>query len=502
MRVSRDLIAGVVSSGRSDLTDLQELQRATVEGWHLVHHPETLEPVYGLVPIRAESGRLLGLIALDAAGERWLWYRFTPAGMGADDRASAVSDFPAVSAREAGERVERRSRAAGTDRPTEQPLLIEGTDKHLYWQFQSAQGEKWLVNADRTGASVLEPGDDAAARVLPPSPTLAEQRNRCRRASEGTPAPGESQRSGSRLLPSAYRMPGVPYHYQITSWYCGPASLHMVMDHWGQEIPQVPISDVANDIVNSGCYADDMDRSAHFSGMSAAIQDPTLIGYAERKLGYACVEYSWGSHPDRYGALRSLACSHYPLFVLTWFSSAHGAGHYRVVTGYDDNLDVFIMQDPWYSGTYTGPDLLVNQTVFVEDWWEYSWCWGMVASPWLLHPEIPSTIALGDTFSVDLTVLYPGPLPELQNRDLCTSCVATIELPMGLSLAGGTATQPLTNMRSGDSTIVSWEVVADGPAGDFGIYFQAQGLVTGSCTSYPSYTDSIGGHGYDIATVG
>lgn len=501
LRISRDLVTRVASSGRSDLVDLRQLRRADVREWFLVHHPVTLEPVYGLVPIRAEGDHLLGVIAVDAAAERWLWVRFVSADRLDGEAGLIDGEFPAVSVEQARERAREHARAARETEPVEAALLIEGCDKHLYWQFAAARGEKWLIAADRAAAPVLSSREASAARVLAPSAALAEQRQKSRRRSELAP-PAEDPRSALRPLPGAYRIPGVPYHYQITSWYCGPASLQMVMNHWGQEIGQVPISDVANDVEDWGCYADDMDRAAHFSGMSTAIQDPTLRGYDERKLGYACVEYSWGSHPDRYGAVRSLVCSHYPLYVLTWYSSTHSAGHFRLVTGYDDNLDVFIMHDPWYSGTYTGPDLLVNQTVFVEDWWHYSWCWGMVATPWLLHPDIPSAVAVGDTFSVALAIHYPGPRPELENRDPCSSCVATIELPAGLSLASGTATQPLASLASGDSTVVSWEVVADGPTGDFGVSFQAQGLVTGSSTSYPSYTDSIGGHGYEIVSVG
>ncbi|MFZ1947857.1 MAG: C39 family peptidase, partial [bacterium] len=306
---------------------------------------------------------------------------------------------------------------------------------------------------------------------------------------------------GLDTRPPAYNMPGIPYHYQITDYNCGPAALQMTMDYCAEEISQSAIADVANTGDPGGTYADDLVRAAHFSGMSAAVQDPLLRGYADRQLGYSAEPYYWGysASEERYEDLKTLAYSGHPVLILTWFDAGHGSGHFRVVKGYDDNLDVFVVHDPWYYG-FSGPDLLVDQTYLVDDLWAYSWWWGMISGPWVLRPEVPSSVAIGDTFSVDLKIRYPGPYPFASNYP-CSSCRATVSLSAGLALAAGSSTVNLANLDSGDSAVATWDLVAVGPVGEWGISFQAQGTVNGSCGSYPSYADTIGGHSYETVEV-
>ncbi len=54
----------------------------------------------------------------------------------------------------------------------------------------------------------------------------------------------------------------VPYHRQITNYYCGPASLEMVFDFYGPDIPQIEIADVARtSYMYGGTFTDDMRRA-------------------------------------------------------------------------------------------------------------------------------------------------------------------------------------------------------------------------------------------------
>jgi hypothetical protein len=273
----------------------------------------------------------------------------------------------------------------------------------------------------------------------------------------------------------------------------------MMMDFLGEEIGQHNIADVADDVVGVGTYSDDMRRAAHFSAMSTAIQDPGLQGYAERQLGYACMEASFFSNQAQ--RCKNTVHAGYPVFTLTWFDGTHSAGHYRVVKGYDDSLGVFVIHDPWYYGATSGPDLLIDQTYFVDNLWAYSGHWCMVVTPWLLTVTAPTSVAEGDTFTVGLKVEYPGPT-RFGGQFLCTDCEATISLSAGLTLAGGTTTISLPDMDSGDADSVFWDVVATGSPGDWGMAFQSQGILNASCGAYPSYTDSIGGHAYATLEIG
>jgi hypothetical protein len=298
--------------------------------------------------------------------------------------------------------------------------------------------------------------------------------------------------------PPAYCLPGVPYHFQITSFYCGPASNQMMMDFVGEEIGQHDIFDVAGVGPLGGTMNSDNRRAAHFSGMSTAIQNPALLGYNERKLGYACIDNVFISGHAR--RLKKTVYAGYPVFTLTWFDEYQSSGHYRVVKGYDDSLSVFVIHDPWYAWDLCGPDLLVDQDFFVNTLWSYT-DWGMVVSPWLLTPTVPATVSQGDTFAVDLEVIYPGPT-RFKGDYPCSTCTATLNLSPGLTLAGGTPTVSLPDLLSGDTASVTWDVVAVGPAGEWGMAFQAQGIVEGTSYSSGSYTDSIGGHSYATVDVG
>jgi hypothetical protein len=476
--------------GDEDLVPKRTLAGARVRGVLTVHHPQTLEPVYGLAPALAASGDLVAVIGIDTAGERALWYRFGNLG----------ERFPMVSSGEAQARASRRAAALGRDAALGEPILIAGCDKHLYWRLAGPSEDIWLIDIDRPDRDVLGTAIGNASQALSPDEQdLENQRQRHIPLEQDLSHPPAGLGSGS--LPATYDIPGIPHHYQITSWYCGPASLQMMFDYHAQEIGQHDISDVADDAVGSGCTCSNMVRSAHFSGMSSAIQNPALQGYSERQLGYYCEEYWWGADPGIYDEVKELLCAHYPIFVCTWYDGSHGSGHFRVLKGYDDNLDVWVIHDPWYYGSMSGPNLLVDQTFFVENLWlDWTWCWGMIAGPWGFRPSFPSSVTQGDTFSVDLTVYYPGPVP-FDNQISAYSASATISLSAGLTLDGGSPSMALPNMQSGDSATVSWDVIATGPPGEWGMAFQARGTINYSSSSYSAYSDTIGGHAYETVEI-
>jgi hypothetical protein len=477
-----------VRIGSADLIPKQALRGASVDQALLVHDPITLVPVYGLVPIRAADGRLVGLVGVTADGDKCLWYNFH----------CPYDRFPPVSAAQSRQRLAGLISDPSLEAALDEPVIISGSDRHLYWRFSAGPSRSWLVNATLPSAPVLSSFDGSDSKALTPGRPLERQ------APNEPIVPGKLGDTDPQAdmlaatIPACYNIPGIPYHFQITDWFCGPSSLQMIMDYYGQEIGQFDISDVADDVVGSGCNRTNMVRAAHFSGMSAAIQNPTLQGYTERKLGYACLDGNFFT--SQASRLKNTVLAQYPVFVLTWFDGAHFAGHYRVVKGYDDSLGVFIMHDPWYYSALCGPDLLIDQAYFVNDLWAYSSCWCMVARPWVLTPSLPGSITQGDTFSVELQVYYPGPT-RFKALNLCTNCEASIDLSPGLALAGGTPTVALPDVDSDDTVRVAWDVVAVGPLGEWKMAFQAQGLLQGSSQSYPSYSDTIGGEAYEDVTV-
>jgi hypothetical protein len=486
---ARDCAGRMLARARArpheDLIPLRKLAGAAPGEVVFVRDVETLEPIYGLVGVVSPAGDFVGMIAVDARSEKCLWSSFKCAA----DRLLPVSSETAAN-RLAASHIFPSGTEPG------KPLLVSGRDKRLYWRFTRG-GESHFVYALDPSAAVLSSADGSDRRVFARAESVAHLDDIGGRP---TAAGGAGPDPALTDPPPSYLIPGLSYHFQITDWYCGPAALQTVMDLYGAEVPQVDIAHVGNDRgVGPGVDETDLRRAASFSGMSVAIQDSSLIGYAERQLGYSAADAYFVT--NRAIRLKRVIAAGYPVIALTWWNPGHDAWHYRVVCGYDDSLDVFVCQDPWYWAGWWGPEVLIDQVFFTEDLWSYGMSWGMMTTPWVLTPSLTWDAAVGDTFSVDLEVLYPGPA-RFSGSYPCSSCQATIHLSPGLELAGGSPTTAISNMSAGDSAMAHWDVVAVGPPGEWGIVFQAQGILNASSRSYDSYSDSVGGHAYETVVVG
>jgi len=284
----------------------------------------------------------------------------------------------------------------------------------------------------------------------------------------------------------------VPYHRQIKYYYCGPASLEMVFDFYGPDIPQLEIADVAR-TAPDGTYTCDMVRAAHFSNFSTSVgreMKGNITGYTDRKLGYATFEH-WGFTMDE---LKSLIDAGYPIIVLTTW-------HYRVVVGYNDTHVTF--QDSYYGRMFN-----MTYEAFDKDW-DYSNHWGLFVSPWTIEVNMPENVSLGSVFNVTATITYPAPPPFPTGQYPASAANATIMLPEGLSLiTGQTAKKTIGSgeLAAGASAILTWIVQADS-LGFYTISVESEGKVAGfvpPLPSYPefySYEDRIGGFAESNITV-
>ncbi len=294
----------------------------------------------------------------------------------------------------------------------------------------------------------------------------------------------------------------VPHYYQFTSYHCGPTSCRMIFDYWGEDISDSDIGKVANCLEFIGSYASDNRRAGSFSYISTAIQEPSLHGYNERDLGYSSVDNFWSypntsdpDYPDRYNDLKELVSSGYPIQVLTWYDASHSAGHFRVVKGYDDKTDIFIVHDPWYTAPYQGPDVNFDQTFFVDDLWEDYYHWGSMMAPFIIDITCPATVQQGEQFSFTVDIECPGPHPFDGSYPMSEeSC--TVVIPSDFSFATGeTAAKSISLASSGSSTFESWTVIAGTTTGSASISASAKGKISGTSYSYSSYEDFIGGGG-------
>jgi len=283
----------------------------------------------------------------------------------------------------------------------------------------------------------------------------------------------------------------VPYHYQITSYYCGPAALEMVFDFYGPDISQLEIADVAR-TAPDGTYTPDMMRAAHFSNASTSAGNEmqgNVTGYSARKFGYVALEHGGMTISE----LKALIAAGYPIVALTTW-------HYRVAVGYSSAHITF--QDSLY-----GPMYNMTYDAFDSDW-DYSGHWALLVAPLFVDVSAPEYVLQGSLFNVTASITHPWFPPFSANQYPLSAVNATIILPSDLSLVSGEAVKKATgsNLMAGKTINVTWAVRAE-KVGTYSILAEAEGKVAGWVPPLPSYSqsyyyeDRIGGVSQSNVTV-
>ncbi|UCE96734.1 MAG: C39 family peptidase [Candidatus Bathyarchaeota archaeon] len=301
------------------------------------------------------------------------------------------------------------------------------------------------------------------------------------------------------LAADAHNEIEVPFHYQATDYYCGPACAEMVFDYYGEDISQFEIADVARtDPEYMGTYTVDMVRAGHFSNQSTSVgneQPGSITGYSLRKIGYASFE-RWDLTIND---LKTLINGGYPVILLMWYGPTHGSGHYRVAIDYNETH--MIVHDPWpaigWGGEIGGPNVAFNYSTFL-DLWEYSGYWGMISLPWSITISHEPEIYRDEVFSVTANATYPCPSPFWDSDYPASAVNFTIGLSDGLNLTfGESARKSVGNLQAGQTASVSWDLEAD-TSGNKTINIEVGGIVEGSVFPNPpvypgyDYEDLIG----------
>jgi hypothetical protein len=443
-------------------------------------------PIELLVPVIDPAGVTRGFVGLDPESGSWRWY--------------AESAITWVQESEARELLAAQTGQAST---TVHPRLHQMPDKGYYWRlvWQDAGGQAHTAYLDATDRARFFVDEAAAsAGLLTPAHNPAPPRR-----AEGPAETGARtalQAPPELRYPSEYQIAGVPHYYQNTSYNCGPASLQMVFDYWGEPIAQGEIKRAANCTNPNGTYADDMVRAGHFSIISSSIIRPDEYGYLLRPFGYATMQIFWSDPPHydtRYSDLKDLVSSDIPILLLTWFGSAHQYGHYRNIIGYSDPLDIFIVHDPWET---IGPDYQFSQAYLVDDLWDYYSRWAITSQPWTFEITVPESVEADAELTVSAEVFYPGAHP-FESQYPASNPQAVLRLPPELSFAvGEDSSQAIAGLTSSASSgVVSWQVVAGSDPATAVFSIHATGRVYGYTYSYGNYEDDIGGVGRDSLVI-
>jgi hypothetical protein len=174
-------------------------------------------------------------------------------------------------------------------------------------------------------------------------------------------------------LPVTHQIPAVPF-FEQDALQCGPASLAMVLNHWGKRVtPQ------------------DLTPQMFLPGREGSLQLEVLA--ASRRGGMLAVPLA----PTLLALLAEVAAGH-PVIVLQNLSLPIApVWHYAVVTGYDLNAQTIVL--------HSGPtrDLRMSLTAF-ENTWARSAHWSVtVVPPTVLPVSADETAVLAAAAALERT---------------------------------------------------------------------------------------------------
>jgi hypothetical protein len=206
----------------------------------------------------------------------------------------------------------------------------------LEWRFDAAEGvvRGWLHPGDTLPTPQ---GRAGALFTLTPRPT-------------STPEPTAPQTPTPSLTPTPFpsSIALARPEWEKQDWNnCGPATLALGLRFFGWEGDQFDISDLLK--------PDRGDKNVNIE---------ELVYYVRTRAGWLQADYRVGGDVD---ILRRLIAAGYPVIVEKGYTIVEGgggwAGHYLLLTGYDDAAGVFIAQD-----TNVGPDRRVTYEALDEGW--------------------------------------------------------------------------------------------------------------------------------------
>ena len=160
-------------------------------------------------------------------------------------------------------------------------------------------------------------------------------------------------------VPSAFAISGGRYYSQHERWnYCGPASIAMLLSYWEWE----------------GNH-DDAARELRTNSKDKNVMPYELVDYVREETGLGAIVRVGGD----LDVLKRLIAAGYPVLVekgphfrdiygkMTWM------GHYQVLSGYNEQTEYFIAQDP-----YIQPDYKQPFHKLIEEWRSFNYTYIVV----------------------------------------------------------------------------------------------------------------------------
>ena len=265
-----------------------------------------------------------------------------------------------------------------------------------------------------TDTPTISPTPVGPTNTLAPSPTATI-----------TPTP----------LPDTFVLEGIKYEDQHNRWnYCGPANLSMALTYWGW--------DGNRDVVGEYVKPSDKDKNVMPYEMQDFVETQTSGLGALTRMG------------GDLELIKRLVAAGFPVvaekgyYEYDYTGKLGWLGHYQFINGYDDNQEVFIVQDTYVEG---GQDLKISYQEFVEGWRSFNFTFLIV------YPE--------DRIEEVLTVLGPWADPAWANQHALEVAQAEIQSLDGFD-------QFFAQFNEGTSHVNLLQYVDAGAAFDraFGLY--------------------------------
>ena len=178
-----------------------------------------------------------------------------------------------------------------------------------------------------------------------------------------TPHPTPTVTFTPTPLPAALALHGVRWETQNGAWnYCGPTNLSMLLSYWGWK----------GDKFVTGKYLKPFDYDLN-------VMPYEMQNFVQEKTTGLGMEVRYGAD---LALVKKLIANGFPVLIETgvYFpETATGVegwmGHYRVVTGYNDDRKEIIAQD-----SYLKADLVVPYDAFIQNWRAFNFVIGVAYS--------------------------------------------------------------------------------------------------------------------------
>jgi tetratricopeptide (TPR) repeat protein len=255
---------------------------------------------------------------------------------------------------------------------------IPAVSSRLSWRAEIAQ--TYLRNAlNPAGELPTSLPQPAVAVTLHPTQTPTADPSAAPTATP-TQGPTATPTLTPTPLPETVSLPAPQWEKQ-TANNCGPASLALYLSTFGWEGNQEDISQLLK---------------PHTDDRNVNVEE--LIYFVRNRAGWLNAEFRVGGDIER---LKAFLAAGIPVlieegFILEetyWPDDDHWAGHYLLLTGYDDTTKAFIAQD-----TFLGADRVVPYTAVEDHWQAFNYVYIM-----LFRPEQAATVQaiLGEDWDAD-----------------------------------------------------------------------------------------------------